>query len=879
MDDDFFLPTPIKQKKEDEERKVDVPIEQSCIRNNNPIPELKKSKLSDEEADFIRKKWESRNYNDFNAWVQKTQSVLLISVDEIVKSTKFRTKLNLTNSKGLFEGVLYSEGDGYSKKESKANALKIMTNILIDKNLVCIEQSRTNNSLIVNESQDRKIKNLVKLISSVSFSNENECLKGFEELYKIKQGTITWNEICGFWYYSIQNGKHFLIKEVIKILFENPKNINIQIKDEMINSLIFATLPIQSWDVLNEILSIYFELISYTDDGIVSEMYYKHFKRIYHIELLENLQLLVHNVINGQGKSSSSIVSYGTVVSNGARFSQELINFTPDLNENIFTKSASSKERTISEDEILLIEGKNYKYIGVVTAIQFNNEKITVKIRKCFPYENSNQQLNLLEILNENSKETYKITKLMNIFVYNKTFLGLKSFCLSSSSILKQISTSSNGNVFQVNPEIRNIITSSYDRTLSLEAIDTLCNDTVNQLPTDFKVKNYLLNESQQEAIISSLSKRLTIIQGPPGTGKTSTCVEIVLEWLRLHPYELLMSKILVTAESNCAVDILYRELQIANVSAFRYSFKENMNMDYASIKSKINNARVICATCVGSANDYLKSFQFPFVIIDESTQATELSTLIPLLRNCTQLTLIGDHKQLPPTILSPIANKQGLGVSLFERLINLGIKPKLLNRQYRMHSSLYEFPSKVFYDGNILNGIEDIARPPIIGINWPNEDYRLGFVDIKGREEIEGNSFSYYNTMEINYIVNLTVNVLNMNANSPISIGIITPYDAQKRMIKKSIMSLYAELPESVVIVDTVDGFQGMERDLIIVSFVRSNDDGKIGFVNDARRINVILTRARRGLVVLGNADCMKGNKYWRRWLTFVDDNKLSIK
>ena len=130
-------------------------------------------------------------------------------------------------------------------------------------------------------------------------------------------------------------------------------------------------------------------------------MCYKHFKRIYHIELLENLQLLVHNVINGQGKSSSSIVSYGTVVSNGARFSQELINFTPDLNENIFTKSASSKERTISEDEILLIEGKNYKYIGVVTAIQFNNEKITVKIRKCFPYENSNQQLNLLEILNE----------------------------------------------------------------------------------------------------------------------------------------------------------------------------------------------------------------------------------------------------------------------------------------------------------------------------------------------------------------------------------------------------------------------------------------------------------------------------------------------
>ena len=856
---------------------------QKCKPNNNQTiePTSERKRLTDEQANLIRAKWESRNFNDFNAWIQKTQSVLSVSVVETIKSTKYKTRLTLTNIHGLFENVIQTEGDGYSKKESKTNAMRVMMNILIDKDLLSPEDVNSSNGISqINESEDKKIKNLIKLLSGVNNSNEKDCITGLQDLYKMKKDKINWTDIAPFWFYCIQEGKSDLLNTIITTLFDQT-DISLQIKDEMINSLIFSVTSIHEWGDLNKIINTYFDNVSYHNDQILCDKYFKYFKKMYHVELLESLQMATINILNEQSPSTQKIYCYGQTSSNGARFSQEIITFTPNMNAIYITKSATSKEKSISEEEIVLIEQPGQeKQIGFISSITVTDTTTSVKIRKCFETKktNTNDKDNFLQI--QQGQDNYKITKLMNSFVYNKTFAGLRSFCINPSS-LKTSSSSSNGNSqsLHVDQKIRQIITNSYEKTSSLEEIESLCNETIFTLPKNFKVANYLLNESQQQAIISSLSRRLTIIQGPPGTGKTSTCVEIVLEWLRLNPYGLMMSKLLVTAESNCAVDILYRELLIANVDVFRYSYKENMAQDYAQIKSKINSARVICATCVGSANEYLRAFSFPFVIIDESTQATELSTLIPLLHNCKQLTLIGDHKQLPPTILSPVANKQGLGTSLFERLINFGIKPHLLNKQYRMHSSLYQFPSETFYDGYIMNGIEDSARPQINGINWPSPNFRLGFIDIKGKEEIEPNSHSYYNSIEVNFVMTLLVSVLNQSTLSPISIGIITPYDAQKRMIRKTITNAYSELPESIVIVDTVDGFQGMERDLIVFSFVRSNSGGKIGFVNDSRRINVILTRARKGLVVIGNSECMKGNKIWKKWISFIDENNLNIK
>ena len=117
------------------------------------------------------------------------------------------------------------------------------------------------------------------------------------------------------------------------------------------------------------------------------------------------------------------------------------------------------------------------------------------------------------------------------------------------------------------------------------------------------------------------------------------------------------------------------------------------------------------------------------------------------------------------------------------------------------------------------------------------------------------------------------------MNFPKNLSIGIITPYDAQKRIIIKNLQKTYNEINYDSLTIDTIDGFQGMERDLIIISLVRSNDDGKIGFVNDPRRINVMLTRAKRGLIVIGNKNCMEKNVIWKRWINFVEKNELTFK
>ena len=193
------------------------------------------------------------------------------------------------------------------------------------------------------------------------------------------------------------------------------------------------------------------------------------------------------------------------------------------------------------------------------------------------------------------------------------------------------------------------------------------------------------------------------------------------------------------------------------------------------------------------------------------------------------------------------------------------------------MHKSLYEFPCANFYDNLILNEGENNNIEIINEINWPNLNYYLGFINVCGKEEIEAQTNSFFNQLEINQVINLIENIMNFPKN--LSIGIITPYDAQKRNIIKNLQKTYNEINYESLTIDTIDGFQGMERDLIIISLVRSNDDGKIGFVNDPRRINVMLTRAKRGLIVIGNKTCMEKNVIWKRWINFVEKNDLIFK
>lgn len=228
-------------------------------------------------------------------------------------------------------------------------------------------------------------------------------------------------------------------------------------------------------------------------------------------------------------------------------------------------------------------------------------------------------------------------------------------------------------------------------------------------------------------------------------------------------------TQILVCADSNIAVDLLHNEFlklgvkskRIGNNSEksaedrMKYVLEKNdpqkkkeITADdiqsyqfFSAFKRTIQEAQVICCTCVGSKSDCLRNMKFQKVIIDEASQATETASLIPLVRDCQQLVLIGDHKQLAPVVISMYAQTKGMKISLFERLLRQGITPILLNVQYRMHPTLAIFPSYHFYNNGLENGISDEQRKPILGFTWPNPFIRIAFIHAKGLEQTHSTS------------------------------------------------------------------------------------------------------------------------------------------
>lgn len=271
------------------------------------------------------------------------------------------------------------------------------------------------------------------------------------------------------------------------------------------------------------------------------------------------------------------------------------------------------------------------------------------------------------------------------------------------------------------------------------------------------------LNNSQQKALQAASSNLVTLIHGPPRTGKTTTCVEIILEWLRhsSHP------PILACSETNIAVDILYDELKAAGLNVIRVgpeyddrldlrgdknystylSFINNKqyhqanNIKVGIIKRRIGEADVVCTTCTQTNSEFLKGMRFARVIIDEATQATELATMVPLLKGCKQLVLAGDYKYRAPVVKSSLAQSKGMTISLFEKLIRQGVTPHFLNAQYKMHSSIAEFPSLKFYNNLLENGVEDEKENGIAGFNMPNPAIRVAFVNVKGLEQVRHSS------------------------------------------------------------------------------------------------------------------------------------------
>lgn len=442
------------------------------------------------------------------------------------------------------------------------------------------------------------------------------------------------------------------------------------------------------------------------------------------------------------------------------------------------------------------------------------------------------------------------------------------------------------------------------------------------------------LTPAQVSAVMSALQRRVTLIHGPPGTGKTTAAVCVVHAW---RPSG---EKILCAADSNVAADHLHASLTKWGIKALRFSMNESDLEQSASffgdvrlsgsgaskgsgrvrrgardafgprskergnnpayqrqlaMRSAVSEFQVVVTTCGSAGHELLKGVVFPRVLIDECTQSVEPMSLVPMSYGCTRLVLIGDHCQLPPTVITEEARRGGLEKSLFARLVETCaeasgtssgdgaiVEPLLLDEQRRMHTSIAAFPNAHFYRGRVQDAVPD--RPPVFGLPWPRGgEHRVLLVDVSAAadgEEREGTSWR--NAAEVQAVLELATHVLHAGGGTdpcaalgpgvpPEEIAVITPYLRQKELLQREFYQWAAGASGSrasselaKVRVATVDGFQGAECDLVIFSAVRSNRVGRLGFLLDERRANVLLTRARRGGCLCGC--CHDATGYWKR-------------
>lgn len=431
------------------------------------------------------------------------------------------------------------------------------------------------------------------------------------------------------------------------------------------------------------------------------------------------------------------------------------------------------------------------------------------------------------------------------------------------------------------------------------------------------------LNYSQAEAVQRVLSQPLSLIQGPPGTGKTVTSATVVYHLARSD-----QGQVLVVAPSNIAVDHLAERISLTGLRVVRLQAKSreevpgpaetlslhyqvrHLNVPEAAELRKLQQLRaelgelsaaderklrsilrslereilhaadVVCCTCVGAGDPRLAKFRFRRVLIDEATQAVEPEALIPLVMGCKQAVLVGDHCQLGPVILNKKVAKAGLSQSLFERLMLLGVRPIRLTVQYRMHPMLSSFPSNTFYEGALQNGVSAAERAaPGVPFPWPSTARPLMFWVQLGAEEISASGTSYLNRTEAGGVEKVVTTLLRCGV-LPSQMGIITPYEGQRAHVVATMarngplrQSLYTEIE-----VASVDSFQGREKDYIILSCVRSNEHQGIGFLSDPRRLNVALTRARFGLIILGNPRVLTRQPVWGALVNYFKEQEAMV-
>ncbi|XP_010917856.1 uncharacterized ATP-dependent helicase C29A10.10c [Elaeis guineensis] len=384
------------------------------------------------------------------------------------------------------------------------------------------------------------------------------------------------------------------------------------------------------------------------------------------------------------------------------------------------------------------------------------------------------------------------------------------------------------------------------------------------------------IREQQFSQQIAHFQRELNVAAAA-GRSQGSVGVDPDVLAARDHSRDVLLQNLAAAVEGRDKVLVEMSRLLILE-SRFRAGSSFNMEDARASLEASFANEAEIVFTTVSSSGRKLFSrltHGFDMVVIDEAAQASEMAVLPPLSLGAARCVLVGDPQQLPATVISKAAGTLLYSRSLFERFQQAGCPTMLLSVQYRMHPQIRDFPSRYFYQGRLTDS-ESVA-------NLPDEIYYKDtllqpyiFYDIMhGRESHRGGSVSYQNIHEAQFSLRLYEHLqkfLKANGVKKVTVGIITPYKLQLKCLQREFEEVLNSEEGKDIYINTVDAFQGQERDVIIMSCVRASNHG-VGFVADIRRMNVALTRARRALWVVGNANALVQSD---DWAALIEDAKV---
>jgi hypothetical protein len=445
-------------------------------------------------------------------------------------------------------------------------------------------------------------------------------------------------------------------------------------------------------------------------------------------------------------------------------------------------------------------------------------------------------------------------------------------------------------------------------------------------------------NQSQEDAIVWALKRRLSLIRGPPGTGKTRVAALLISTALKMASLKNGDSspppRILAVTHSNGAADVLLEALLQVGVPAVRLGRPASVSpkvqhrtvvaiaeklphmVELRRITGSANvdpqsrsgaafelrqgmidmqqlitqTAPVVVTSCIGahqlfSYDDEKEENTSPFsmVVLDEAAQTTEPALVCALAAaKAEQLVMVGDTRQLPPTITF-MDLRDTLGVSPMARLEKAGVGLFTLQTQYRMPPSLLEHPSNYFYKGMIGCAdqiIEQSKKDPLPqGFEWPNGTLPLAFINVgNGDSEIVHSFGGRSNPAEAKLVTEIVSCILDAGEVDASSIAVISPYAKQVQLLRTELATRALHPKAHSVRVGTVDSFQGQETDIVLISAVRSNPLQELGFLRDSRRLCVAITRAKRGLIILGDRSVLRSCRHWGALLQSCDDRNGSL-